>query len=308
MVSILLFILKLIGFILLGILGLILLLVLIVLFVPIRYEVYGEFCKEDKTFKSKVRVSYLLRIVRFKMTSNNEKVEPSLKILWFDLLNKKEKKPKVKPKKATGDVREEKSAEKIELPDSNITENEEDIKEKEEKDVETHEPEVSKKSSKEDNKTNKKKTKKRSRIPKENKEKNFTIEKICDKINELIRAKDKILNFINDGVHRRALSLIKAKIIKLLKRLRPRKFKINGEIGFDNPALTGYAAAGYSVFYPYIGKYIMIHTDFENEVIDGTIYVKGKICVWYFLVFALSLIIKKEIRQSIKDVRSFKLK
>lgn len=303
MISILLFILKFIGIALLSILGLLLLLILLILFVPIRYEAKGDFQKEEKTFKARVKVTYLLHALSFRLISRNEKVEPSLKIFGYDILNKKERKKRreVSPK-------EKKIKPKVV--------NEEEGNNKEERIEENHEEEKSApkeakdftETAKESTKTAQEKVEKGPKISKKNKEKNFTLEKIYDKINEFLKIKEKVLDFLSDNNHKKALKIIRIKGLKLLKRIKPKKFNLKGEIGFKDPSLTGYLAAIYSSFYPYLEKILQVHMDFEEEVLEGQIYVKGKITLGYFLFFALSLIIKKEIRQSIKDVRNFKLK
>ncbi|MBP5670211.1 MAG: hypothetical protein J6X14_07895, partial [Lachnospiraceae bacterium] len=93
-----------VGRILLGILIFLLAVILLLLFFPISYEVSGELSEEKKDVT--VRVRWLFGFVRFFMTLPKP-ATPTLKVLWFSLLGKKDsdkkkKKPTKKSKPSNG--------------------------------------------------------------------------------------------------------------------------------------------------------------------------------------------------------------
>ncbi len=64
---------------------------------------------------------------------------------------------------------------------------------------------------------------------------------------------------------------------KIFKSISPKKFLLTGNIGFDNPALTGKMMAGLGIAYPWMGNHIQINPDFERPVMELKGFVKGRI-------------------------------
>lgn len=90
MLHVLLLILKIIGWILLGIIGLLLLLLLLILFCPIRYQADVSY-QGGKTLQAKVKVRYLILSVRvlYDQSRERDKFEQEIRVLWFRLGKKK---------------------------------------------------------------------------------------------------------------------------------------------------------------------------------------------------------------------------
>lgn len=90
MLHVLLLILKIIGWILLGIIGLLLLLVLLILFCPIRYQADVSY-QGGKTLQAKAKVRYLILSVRvlYDQSRERDKFEQEIRVLWFRLGKKK---------------------------------------------------------------------------------------------------------------------------------------------------------------------------------------------------------------------------
>ena len=83
MLHILLLILKIIGIILAAILGILVLLVCIVLFVPVRYEVSGKCEGNIDSLKAKIKVTWLLHLVRVDAYFKNRKLRWRLRLAWM---------------------------------------------------------------------------------------------------------------------------------------------------------------------------------------------------------------------------------
>lgn len=90
MLHVLLLILKIIGWILLGIIGLLLLLLLLILFCPIRYQADVSY-QGGKTLQAKAKVRYLILSVRvlYDQSREKDKLKQEIWLLWFRLGKKK---------------------------------------------------------------------------------------------------------------------------------------------------------------------------------------------------------------------------
>ena len=90
MLHVLLLILKIIGWILLGIIGLLLLLVMLILFCPIRYQADVSY-QGGKALQAKAKVRYLILSVRvlYDQSREKDKLKQEIRLLWFRLGKKK---------------------------------------------------------------------------------------------------------------------------------------------------------------------------------------------------------------------------
>ena len=90
MLHVLLLILKIIGWILLGIIGLLLLLLLLILFCPIRYQADVSY-QGGKTLQAKAKIRYLILSVRvlYDQSREKDKLKQEIRLLWFRLGKKK---------------------------------------------------------------------------------------------------------------------------------------------------------------------------------------------------------------------------
>ena len=90
MLHVLLLILKIIGWILLGIIGLLLLLVMLILFCPIRYQADISY-QGGKTLQAKAKVRYLILSIRvlYDQSREKDKLKQEIRLLWFRLGKKK---------------------------------------------------------------------------------------------------------------------------------------------------------------------------------------------------------------------------
>ncbi len=134
-----------------------------------------------------------------------------------------------------------------------------------------------------------------------------TLQNAGKKLRELGEKKDKILEFIHDETHVGALRKGKKEVFHLLKRLNPRRFMVDIRFGFEDPAVTGQVLAWLGILYPFMGDHVMITPDFEGHVFRGRADLKGKIFGYYFLLLCWNLLWSRNVRQTYKDIRNFKL-
>ncbi len=134
-----------------------------------------------------------------------------------------------------------------------------------------------------------------------------TIQKLYDRIEETTEKKDKLTAFITDAAHKNALVRGKKEIFKLLGRLSPKVLQADIHYGFEDPSLTGKVLAGFGILYPFLGDQVQITPDFQEKVLEGRLCVKGRIYVRHLVLMAVKLLLDRNVRQTIKDVRKFKL-
>ena len=96
-----------------------------------------------------------------------------------------------------------------------------------------------------------------------------------------------------------AFQMLKKIVIRVLKHVKPRKARIYIHYGADNPADTGKAVAIYSMIYPYFPKQIKLDADFNNKVLEGNGYIKGRFHVIVFALCAIRAYLNKHIRKLI---------
>ena|GEM_PF-996459 len=92
----------------------------------------------------------------------------------------------------------------------------------------------------------------------------------------------------------------KKAIFKILKAIRPRKGYLKAHLGFDDIATTGQIAGYYGMaigmFYPLVGRTITLQPDFEQNIMEGDLMLKGHIRLCIFLRVLWLYLFDKDIR------------
>ena len=115
------------------------------------------------------------------------------------------------------------------------------------------------------------------------------------------------MSFLRNEDHKKAWTKAKKEAWKLVKRLWPKRLKADIRYGFEDPSITGKILAGFSILYPFVGEQIHLDPDFEQSVIEGKLYIKGKIRGITFIRTAWNLFWCKAIRKTYHDIREFEL-
>lgn len=320
MLHVILQILAIIGIILLCILGLFILLILLVLFVPIRYRANGN--KKGKDIRLKAKATYLFRLV----TVTYEYPEPGglvARILGFKVVdtakksgeegNRKEKKKKKRRKNKAEEYAEaainteaasEKGTKQEEADAAVVCEAKEAAEDKtlsvQQGDAETEGEAFKEKEAEKEKLTFRDKIKKIL----------YTIKTFCDKIKHI---KDTIKGIadniayykkvITQTENKKLYGRVKDRIFKVLKSIRPRVLKASLHIGTGSPDTTGYLCALYGMLFPILGNNVILDADFEEAVWEGTFFLKGRITVFTLLRHAAGLLLDKQLRILIKQLK-----
>ncbi len=308
MLAFLLGLLKIIGIVLLVILLVLLLLIAVVLLVPIKYQAEGTMDEEKK--QAKAMVTWLCKLVRMKLDYNfPDKPLISFKILWFELL--KEKKPK-KPKK----VKEPKEPKTVK---EKKTKQEKQKKEKYHPAVnnallETADAEAAVKEEKDvvvqNEKTNEETNKENGESVETSESGNkiekiiFKIQGLYDKINKIIENINYYLDILEEDETQGLIKEAWKSILKILNSIKPKVFRMNAIVGFDMPDTTGRVYGYYCMLMPWLNDDIYIEPDFEQKIINGEIYCKGKIRILTIVVNILRIVFDKRLKPLLKKIKN----
>ncbi len=278
MLHILLLILKIIGIIILAVLGIAVLLISVVLFVPVRYRFEAETPDGVDQLKLQGRASWLFHLATAYVNYSDKKLDWQVRVLWknFRIEDKSEDESKTDGNKDDRTESETVKPENIEATART---------------VEGDGVEASAKKSQ--------KKKKQNIFDKIR----YTISNICDKIKKILETKDKIIEFISDEVHQAAFGRVTKEFIALVRYLRPRKLKGYIHFGFAEPYDTGRALAILSVLYPFYGEKIQIEPEFEREVLEGHITMRGRAHVFPFVITVYRLFSDKNVMTAYKNFR-----
>jgi hypothetical protein len=150
------------------------------------------------------------------------------------------------------------------------------------------------------------------------------IKEFLDKIiNIFIKIKDSFLNlknkligiqaiwqkcrdFLQNETNREAIKHIFKSLRKMFRHIRPFKVRIQMEFGTGDPCQTGQALGAAALLYGYYGEAIKITPNFETEIFEGTLFVKGRIRLFTLLIICIKLLLDKNFRQFIKNSKALK--
>lgn len=286
-------ILRIIGIILLAILGILVLFICIVLFTPLRYQIAAQADGEVKSIKANIRFSWFIHIISGHVSYEDKKMDFQIKLFGrrinLDNLTKKEE---------SKEKDEEAESAAFEKTDVIRHQSSESVKEENTPLIEEKKPETS---------NEKKSTKKNVHKKKQNilERIKYTIGSICDKIRALKQKADEVTTFIKDEIHKAAFKRVLNEILRLLRFLKPKRFQLNLNFGFEDPAQTGQVLGVISMLYPFLEKNIDITPDFQNQIIKGDVYIKGHFRCVYVLILGFNLLFDKNIRMTLKDIKKF---
>lgn len=343
MLHIILLILKIAGFLILGILGLILLALLIVFFVPVRYRIKASGNNTPESIQAELTASWLLHLISGRVLYENGEVSWRFRLAWkcYDE-NQADAAVTIEPKKAAegksklSQAVEESAEEETTREEAAHEEGQEEQAACEDTAQEGSTCEevprektiqaeaicgdaVKEESAQQDKvaeseprteKSRKRRQKKPSlweRLKKFWEKIKYTFHKICDNIRSLEKKKDKLVAFAENEVHKNALERVLKELRRLLWALRPKKAEVRVEYGFADPALTGYTLAAASIIWPVFEDHVQIKPDFENRVLKGDAYVRGTLRAIHVLVLAWNLLLDKNVRTTYRHIRKFKL-
>lgn len=123
---------------------------------------------------------------------------------------------------------------------------------------------------------------------------------------QLLHKKDLIRDFLKDQENKLGLKKVWKSIRRVLKHIAPKKIQGVVRFGTGDPCSTGQALGAMAVFYGFYGDKISIKPNFEEEVLDGELFLKGRIRLITLLIIAIKLIRDKYFIRLIKNAKQLK--
>ncbi len=286
MLHILLLILKIIGIVLATVLGIILLFCTVVLFVPVCYRIDGEGTGDWTDVHIQIRFFWFFHLISGYALYEKKEFSWQCRILWKKLNQSRSKKEKPIQKEI-----------QVEETTSNVQET---SKIKESKVQESSKIQEKLQTAETNNRNNRRKQNVFQKIK-------YTIQNICDKIKLMVDKKEKLADFINDEVHKNAFQKAKKEVFRFGRFMRPKRLQMYLRYGFEDPCMTGKLLAALSVLYPFYGNSIEIFPDFEKQIFEGNIKLKGRIYGIHLIIILWNLYFDKYIRLTYKHVKEFGL-
>ena len=285
-----LWVLKIIGILLLMILLIVLGLVVTVVITPIQYKANAQASGTLESIEADICISWLLHLVSARFCLKEQEWKWKIRIFWKLFSDDQEDAADDFEDEEIDDILKE-IREQVDVSRTNA---ENAIRDVEKTILDTSNPKGKLKRKK--GKEEKKKPRKKIDI----------LDKIKDTLQKIFDIIRKIKMFIYDETHQFALKTLKKEVYRLLRVLKPKTFIANVHFGLEDPSNTGKVLAGLSILYPFYGEHIDIVPDFEREIYEGNVVIKGKIQILYGIGFMLNLIRDKYIRMTYKDIQKIK--
>lgn len=325
--TVLLTILKVIGWILLGILGLILLTVLTVLLVPIRYRADGVW-KEEKYIRG--RVTWLLHLLSIRVTYEKELLL-EVRVAGFLIYPKKERSGKRK-KAASGADAEEGvgdadadtnvlDADGAKMPSADVK----TLGESAPAAGTTDEPqtqtvaEASEPQSADPNEASASEADAQatdSDAAPEHSAGSFfeklsgKLSQVTDRLRGMQQKTDRLKQqtayykrIWDQPQTRQAIRVGFYELGEIIRHVLPRKLEVFGIVGTGDPASTGQIMAIQGMLYPWHKGNIRLEPDFEEKYIEGELHLKGRIRLGTFGICGLRILLNKNVRRLIRILR-----
>ena len=337
MMPVFLTVLKITGIVLLSLLALLLLILLILLFVPVRYCLKGDINADEKHFDMGFDATWLLHIIHAKAGFlKTEREDPGrkreegfsyeIRLFGFKIRPKKEKAPVIDEGGYELTAGEE-EYQNIEtgIEDSGSSAEPAGVEDAvstaavEEKDIlsgtvdrEAGDQSAEDEFSEEIPKGFKEKLKdfalllkgmgKKARQLKENAR--CKIRGIYDNISEVSGKVRYYYELLDGESSREAIELILHELCRILKAIKPRKYRLNMIYGFEDVSLTGEATGLLAVLFSGAGRNAVFIPDFDRQTIQGDFFFRGRIRLLTIVIVLWRLYFNKNFRRFFKEIRN----
>ena len=318
--GILFLVLKIVGFILLGLLAFFVLLLLAVLFVPIRYRVVAQY--EEKAI-ARITAGWFLYLIGVRLVISDQEKSCKLKLFGIPLIDffspRKDRRKKRRSKRHQDKQPAKQSVHQDKQPaKQSVHQDEQPVEQS------VHQDKQNSLQIKEEQQQIGSEKEKASGFDtdqaSDEKASFFTkvriyINRIFDKIKEIRKKETNLKEKYNKWLvvlkrdrTKEALEKCKNTLCKVLKAVLPRKWKLFVHYGMEDPALTADILGYYWMLFAVLSGHIDCQPDFENKVFECNLHAKGHIRMitmviagWKFL-FDPDLIYLRKIKKEVDSL------
>lgn len=303
--SIFLLILKIIGIILLSIISLLLIIIALILFVPIRYRIIANKF-EDSDFYAEIKLTWLLHFINI-LIKYTDDLYYRVRVILIPIKKsdnlKKHKNNSKKNEPYSDDTKSVDEGENISDESANEDISDNEISKDKEEIVSTSDLDEN-----DDDNIN----------FDENKgiiyKIRFVLTKffeflfnIKEKLNEayntvvnIVKDIDYYINALKDERNKKVISLCLSQASSIINNIKPKVFNGNLTIGIDDPYTMGQILSIYGILFPIIHDKITINPVYDKEVIEGDLYIKGRISVFVLIRAAIKIYFNRDYKRMIK--------
>ena len=303
--SIFLLILKIIGILLLSIISLLLIIIALILFVPIRYRIIANKF-EDSDFYAEIKLTWLLHFINI-LIKYTDDLYYRVRVILIPIKKsdnlKKHKNNSKKTEPNSDDTKSEDEGENISDESANEDISDNEISKDKEEIVSTSDLDEN-----DDDNIN----------FDENKgiiyKIRFVLTKffeflfnIKEKLNEayntvvnIVKDIDYYINALKDERNKKVISLCLSQASSIINNIKPKVFNGNLTIGIDDPYTMGQILSIYGILFPIIHDKITINPVYDKEVIEGDLYIKGRISVFVLIRAAIKIYFNRDYKRMIK--------
>lgn len=303
--SIFLLILKIIGIILLCIISLLLIIIALILFVPIRYRIIANKF-EDSDFYAEIKLTWLLHFINI-LIKYTDDLYYRVRVILIPIKKsdnlKKHKNNSKKNEPYSDDTKSVDEGENISDESANEDISDNEISKDKEEIVSTSDLDEN-----DDDNIN----------FDENKgiiyKIRFVLTKffeflfnIKEKLNEayntvvnIVKDIDYYINALKDERNKKVISLCLSQASSIINNIKPKIFNGNLTIGIDEPYTMGQILSIYGILFPIIHDKITINPVYDKEVIEGDLYIKGRISVFVLIRAAIKIYFNRDYKRMIK--------
>lgn len=114
--------------------------------------------------------------------------------------------------------------------------------------------------------------------------------------------------FINDERNKEALKAALEECKRVIKLIWPRRMKGEIHFGFEDPATTGQILVFLSILYSVLPRKLHICPEFDKEVLEGNIMIRGRIILAVLLIAFVRVYFNKNIKRFIRIYKKHKNK
>lgn len=295
MVSILLWILKIAGFLLLSVLGILLLLLFLVLAVPIRYRVQASF---HQRLLAEARISWLFRFLSISV-AYEEELTYSVRILGIRLRSseakdaseeemEETKAPEPEPEtESIGEPADLKPPRPIHEPVSPQTEGLDKQTEFQKSALERPQPDQEPSG------------------PWRGKRLRSFFQRIEKKVKALSEKRQRLVAFWEKEENQKTFGLVFGQVKRLLLHLLPTGVSADVILGFEDPARTGQILSYLSIPQAFYGDQIRITPVFDRDIKEGDVTVKGRIRLGTIAACLIRVFLDRNFRVLLKKWRTY---
>lgn len=131
----------------------------------------------------------------------------------------------------------------------------------------------------------------------------FSFQKICDKLKQAGEQKDRAAEFLKNEENKETFRLLKRQVKALFRHILPGKMRGKVKFGFDDPYTTGQVLMYISPFYGIYGKRFQVIPVFEEPVLEGEAWLKGRIRIGTVLAIGIRMLFDKNFRTLLRKWR-----